>query len=133
MRCPACSRFNGLSRKQCVCGYDVATNDATRAIAVAKRDREKALHLLLLGIGALVLIVAVCAVPVLDEAWTRWSAQPTDGMPVRMMRVSTVAFLVTTMTVVYAFGRGIWLAFDARRRLRAIAAMQALPAARVVL
>jgi hypothetical protein len=49
-----------------------------------------------------------------------------------MMRVSTVAFLVTTMTVVYAFGRGTWLAFDARRRLRRIAAMQALPTARVV-
>jgi hypothetical protein len=132
MRCPACTRFNGLSRKRCVCGYDVATDDATQAIAIAKQDREKAVRLLALGVGALVLIVAVCAVPVLDEAWTRWSAPPTDGMPVRMMRVSTVACLVTAMTVVYAFGRGTWLAFDARRRLRTIGAMQALPAARVV-
>ncbi len=132
MRCPACRRFNGLPRRVCVCGYDAATDDATLAIAIARQDRGKALHLLLLGVGALALIVAVCAVPVLDEVWTRWSAPPTDGMPVRMMRVSTVTLLVTTMTVVYAFGRGTWLAFDARRRLHTIAAMQALPTARVV-
>jgi hypothetical protein len=124
-------RFVGLSRKPCACGFDLATQDPARAIELARRDQRKALLLVALGCAALAVIVVVNVVPALDAVWTRWSA-PTAGLPVRVMRVSTAVLLVTVATAIYAPGRGSWLAFDARRRLRRLRELAALPSARVI-
>ena len=115
MRCPLCRGWVGLQAATCACGFDLASGDVGGAVEAARGVANKAVAHLAVGLAAGSALVLLAVVP-----------------PVLMTFSSTKLAIVLLLAAVYGVGRGVWLLFDARRRLALAERMRTPPAARVV-
>jgi len=119
--CRVCQRRVDLRAPRCPCGFDIEHNDPTKAIACARRDRIKALGLLVGGAAgaALLALLAVTA-----DVW--WSNEyRVSSWEIRILGLIAAA-------TIFAIGRGASLLYNATHRITTARGIERMPSAQVV-